>query len=96
MPLFAKKLSARDKRRIAKNKAIKKYQMVTKTICKRTGRLVVSLGVHYMVFFRVKTCLFTDGITEQNSRHRPIGYQMASEYNNHQLIVISQTLLSHM
>lgn len=45
MALFGRKLTKQDKRRIAKNKAIKKHQMVTKTICKKTGRTMVSLGL---------------------------------------------------
>ena len=45
LELFRRKLTARDKRRIAKNKALKKHQMVKKSICKTTGRVVVSLGL---------------------------------------------------
>lgn len=44
MALFRKKLTMKDKRRIAKNKAVKKHQMVKKSISKTTGRTVVSLG----------------------------------------------------
>ena len=46
MSSFAKKLSARDKRRIAKNKAIREHQMVKKTISKTSGRKQVSLVLY--------------------------------------------------
>lgn len=38
---FKRKLSAADKRRINKNKAIKKYQTVRKTISKTSGKMQV-------------------------------------------------------
>lgn len=35
---FHRKLTKRDRRRILQKKALKKHQMVVKTISKRTGR----------------------------------------------------------
>ena len=40
---FGRKMTGRDKRRVKKNKAIRKYQMVKKPVDK-TGRLRVFLG----------------------------------------------------
>lgn len=40
---FNKKPTARDKRRVQKNKLIKEYQMVKKTINKHTGKVQVYL-----------------------------------------------------
>lgn len=41
---FYRKLSARDVRRLVKNKAVKSYEMVRKTINKKTGKIQVKLG----------------------------------------------------
>ena len=42
--LLAKKMTDKDKRRIAKNKALQKHVMVKKTISKTTGKVVVRSG----------------------------------------------------
>ena len=42
---FKRKLSEKDKRRTLKNKAVKKHQMVKKTVNKRTGKVQVWLGL---------------------------------------------------
>ena len=41
---FKRKMNARDKRRVQKNKALDKYKMVKKTINKKTGKVQVNLG----------------------------------------------------
>lgn len=51
---FARKLTGKDKRRIQKNKALKKFQTVRKTINKKTGKQQVTLALQVMVRLLVK------------------------------------------
>lgn len=63
---FARKLNAKDKRRIAKNKAIKKLEMVKKTISK-DGKVQVKLGfTFYVLSHRLE---LTIKITQTHQSH---------------------------